>query len=338
MQVRRLFGNGRVDARSNANTARERDRAAVARREGVFTTRTVHAVAEREFSGISDYRAKLHANCKELEATCVEGKQTIDSWIVDLMALAAKRRCPEPGCPELTEGGRCKQHRYTAHERHASSERQKEHGGWYSKKAWRDFRAWFVSKHPLCVQCKLDGRATPVDQVDHIFGREEQPQWALTEEACQSLCYGHHTQKTVRQTANGYQRYVVCGPPCSGKTTWVRRFRTEDSYAWDADETVLRLTGTHGHDQDWTALKPEVDQLRAQWEQRAKQHSGMVFEIATYPKTAWAMATALGAEVVVMNVEREECLRRLRQSGRARQLETERIIDDWYATIGADSR
>jgi 5-methylcytosine-specific restriction protein A len=36
-------------------------------------------------------------------------------------------------------------------------------------RAWKKIRARFLSKHPLCEQCKKAGRLTPAEEVHHIL-------------------------------------------------------------------------------------------------------------------------------------------------------------------------
>jgi hypothetical protein len=38
-------------------------------------------------------------------------------------------------------------------------------------------------------------------------------------------------------------RFVVCGPPASGKTTWVSLRRQPGDVVWDFDDVVAVMTG-----------------------------------------------------------------------------------------------
>jgi len=66
----------------------------------------------------------------------------------------------------------------------------------YKTKAWKHFRAWFVRHNPVCVVCSENGRATPVDVVDHIIPIKQGGE-PLSESNCQSLCNAHHNRKTA---------------------------------------------------------------------------------------------------------------------------------------------
>lgn len=68
----------------------------------------------------------------------------------------------------------------------------------YGSNRWRDFRAWFLMRNPLCVECKKEGRIVTANQLDHIKPRKTHPELAFEETNCQGLCRRHHGQKTRR--------------------------------------------------------------------------------------------------------------------------------------------
>ena len=67
----------------------------------------------------------------------------------------------------------------------------------YHSSAWRKLRAWHVKQYPICMECKKNGRATPVDVVDHI---EEISDGGARLDASNlmSLCHAHHNMKSAK--------------------------------------------------------------------------------------------------------------------------------------------
>ena len=90
------------------------------------------------------------------------------------------RVCSTPGCPELTEGGRCPTCKTEAEQRRGNSAQRG-----YGRRHRDRFRAGVLSKHPTCVICginpstvadhyPLDRRqlqAKGLDPDDPIYGR-----------------------------------------------------------------------------------------------------------------------------------------------------------------------
>jgi 5-methylcytosine-specific restriction protein A len=72
----------------------------------------------------------------------------------------------------------------------------------YNGRKWRKLRASFLSKHPLCVMCESEGRATAATVVDHKvqvkLGGE-----GYDEDNLQSLCKKHHDSKSGRERHTG---------------------------------------------------------------------------------------------------------------------------------------
>jgi 5-methylcytosine-specific restriction protein A len=63
---------------------------------------------------------------------------------------------------------------------------------------WQKFRAWFVKRHPLCVDCLLEGKPVAVQEVHHIKKLTEYPELRLVESNCLALCKSHHSTRTQR--------------------------------------------------------------------------------------------------------------------------------------------
>jgi len=113
------------------------------------------------------------------------------------MPTRPPRACAAPGCPRLvTDTARCPEHEKARHraidERRGSSTER----GYGSD--WQRFRAWWLSQHPLCVECEREGRVEVATDVDHVVSIAEAPERRLDPTNVRSLCHRHHSARTMR--------------------------------------------------------------------------------------------------------------------------------------------
>ena len=99
-----------------------------------------------------------------------------------------KRPCRHPGCPNLSDGVYCEEHR-TLYARESATQR-----GYDGR--WRKARERFLRAHPLCVVCQREGRLTPATVVDHIIPHRGNQQLFWDESNWAPMCKPHHDQKT----------------------------------------------------------------------------------------------------------------------------------------------
>ena len=78
-----------------------------------------------------------------------------------------KRPCAYPGCPNLTDGTYCEQHRQKAQTEYNKYRRDPKANSKYGRE-WHRIRARYVAAHPLCVKCLEAGIITPTEEVHHI--------------------------------------------------------------------------------------------------------------------------------------------------------------------------
>lgn len=54
---------------------------------------------------------------------------------------------------------------------------------YYGSKAWKDLRNAYITQHPLCENCMLEGRATAAEEVHHkkpfLTGITDDDKWLL---------------------------------------------------------------------------------------------------------------------------------------------------------------
>lgn len=116
------------------------------------------------------------------------------------MPTSARRACLHPGCGRSARGAYCEQHR-RAREQHR---RQTDPSiGFYKTHRWRKFRAWFLRRNPLCMECLQRNRTVVATQVDHKIPRRVRPDLEYDEGNCQPLCAGCHSRKTLRERQGG---------------------------------------------------------------------------------------------------------------------------------------
>ena len=122
------------------------------------------------------------------------------------MPDAPARPCLHTGCGEYAvRNGRCSEH---ASDPEKARGKTKERG--YDG-LWRNFRAWFLRKHPLCIGTKVGkswmifvesdlwrdcGR--PAKQVHHIQKIIDSPELRLVESNCMPQCDDCHAIRSSR--------------------------------------------------------------------------------------------------------------------------------------------
>ena len=83
------------------------------------------------------------------------------------MPSKPKRPCSYPGCPNLTDGQYCEEHRQLMEHNYNKYTRSPDVHKKYGR-AWKRIRDSYAAAHPLCERCLEEGRLTPVDEVHHI--------------------------------------------------------------------------------------------------------------------------------------------------------------------------
>ena len=107
-----------------------------------------------------------------------------------------KKPCSYPGCPKLTDGRYCPEHKKLMDKQYNETFRDKEATAFYNSHTWKKKRADFLIEHPFCEECRRQGRLSKATMVDHIlpmrFGG-----LALDDENLQALCASCHTKKSI---------------------------------------------------------------------------------------------------------------------------------------------
>ena len=82
------------------------------------------------------------------------------------MPRKPKRPCSYPGCPKLTDGRFCEEHKKQENRRYEKYDRDPAVHRRYGR-AWKRIRDRYVSQHPLCEKCLEHGKLTMTEEVHH---------------------------------------------------------------------------------------------------------------------------------------------------------------------------
>ena len=231
-----------------------------------------------------------------------------------------------------------------------------------------DARLRFLRKHPLCLECQIKGITRAATEVDHVMPL------ALggydIESNKQSLCAECHRAKTARDfgkrlkprvgvdgwpvaprpASNEAQErrfpsgllasripvVMVCGPPASGKSTYVAAHAAQDDLVIDLDLIIEGIS------------KLPVHQAGPEWVGRAlDQRNIMLRSLATdllHPRAWFVVGAAdlterklwagtLRASVILLDTPLDECIRRIKadQTRKPRAPQMISAAQAWWA-------
>jgi len=111
------------------------------------------------------------------------------------MPTPFSKPCQHAGCHNYALSGQrfCKEH---LNDRWQKRKGSTERGYNYR---WQQFRDSFLKAHPLCEECKRNGKVTPATDVDHIVPHKGNKNIFWDENNLQALCHACHARKTVNE-------------------------------------------------------------------------------------------------------------------------------------------
>lgn len=126
-------------------------------------------------------------------------------------------------------------------------------------------------------------------------------------------------------------RFVVAGSPCSGKTIYVREHMQAGDVVYDYDTMHQALSGqaSHQHDQ---RIRPYVLAARdtvLDMLSNAPEQAAWIITASPRMAELQSLQSKLGAELILLEVTREEAHRRCDSDGRP--AEWHGYIDRWFA-------
>lgn len=211
----------------------------------------------------------------------------------------------------------------------------------------QELRARRLKAHPLCAECEKAGLVKATDVIDHIqplaMGGED------VDENVQGLCHLCHEIKTATEQPSGAavsnhpawlepalgRLRIVCGPPCSGKSTYVRKHAAESDLVIDLDDILARI-----HPGYRPYCSP-IDSL--QFNQAIRVRNALLGSLSKKPaRDAWFIVGAptvaerdwwvgaLGGEVILLEADRSILKARALERGPIAYPACAAAIDRWH--------
>lgn len=131
-------------------------------------------------------------------------------------------------------------------------------------------------------------------------------------------------------------RFIVAGPPCAGKSTYVRNSFKKGDLVYDYDTLHGALSGQGSH-QHLDGIKPFVFAARdAVFDalEKRKEQAAWIITSTKSREALQGMAERFGAEIVFLDVSREEAHRRADLDGRPEAWHG--YIDAWFDQADID--
>jgi 5-methylcytosine-specific restriction protein A len=106
--------------------------------------------------------------------------------------------CSYPGCPNLTEGRYCEEHKKLREKQYNKYHRDKVVQSIYNSKEWKMLRRKKLELNPECEQCLREDRITRATMVDHIVPIKKGG-GVFSMSNLQSLCWNCHSRKSAKE-------------------------------------------------------------------------------------------------------------------------------------------
>ncbi len=265
------------------------------------------------------------------------------------MPRKAAKACAHPGCPNLVRDSKqryCETHRQQRQRKHDAQRGTSSQRGYGSR--WRRLRKMVLSGQPLCADPfgthAALGELVVATEVDHIIPKRAGGGDSM--DNLQALCRACHNRKTRVDTRRKVKLgpslipvTIVAGPPGAGKTTYVEERAKWGDLIVDVDALFVALSG-----QAWYE-KPEVllsfvlearDAVLARLSTGSQvRHAWVITSQADRDKLA-ALRDTLGAQLVVLEIDALECVRRISQDERRadRIPQWQELVRAWWRKYG----
>lgn len=231
--------------------------------------------------------------------------------------------CVESGCPELTTSTRCTAHarakdkaRGTRQQRGYGKDHEAERARWTPLVATGNVKCW------RCGDYIEAGAAWDLGHDDQDRSKYRGPEHV----GCNRATSGRTACEVT----------VVCGPPCSGKSTWVREQMQRGDLVVDYDDIAQRLGSPRSHNHHPKFYKRvEATIARALDGIRRGRHE-RAWVIRSNLARAQALADDLGARLVV--IDEPDAVLIERAAKRPDPSATIRGIREWRQAHGISPR
>lgn len=226
------------------------------------------------------------------------------------------------------------------HKKYDRDRRRAEEKKFYNSVFWRNLSKVQRTRYPYCQWKYEDGtecRSTHRLCADHIIPRDQGGKDHLSN--LQSLCGTHHNIKTGQETGSFLGRplvTIVCGPPGSGKTSYVLARAKPLDLILDLDRILSALSLCQSHvkplylmQAGWQAR----DAIYAQLEKSKNVPRAWIIEGAPTPERRMMLRDRFNAEVIVLLPTQEQCLARIAKAeNRDQSAPWADYVTQWFAS------
>ena len=129
---------------------------------------------------------------------------------------------------------------------------------------------------------------------------------------------------------------IVTGPPCAGKSFYVRDMALDGDIVVDMDLIAMALVvddiESHDYSDEVRAVARSARKAAVREALRVGQVSRRnVWIVHTSPTAEWSrIYRSVNARVKVIDPGRDVCLSRLAERPKGQHVRTKRVIDEWY--------
>lgn len=199
-----------------------------------------------------------------------------------------------------------------------------------------------LARYPICTRCKPRGIYRPTDEIDHVVPLDRGG--ADEEHNLTGLCAECHEAKTAEEAHWHVSNHpdwlersrvpltIVCGPPCSGKSTLARMRAGPHDLIIELDEIMTTLDPAYRHWQGDRNRERLDDAIRIRNRMLGSlahgcsaPHAWFVVSAPSAQEREWWLAH-LGGELVLLHPGVAECKRRAITRGTPAAIQG---IDEW---------
>lgn len=214
----------------------------------------------------------------------------------------------------------------------------------YNSKNWKVFRLTLINeRRNNCAYCKkiiADSKEIIAHHKTELtIGNVHDTNISLNPENIDIICFTCHNKEHRRfdfREKPGKRVYLVCGPPLSGKTTYVREHMSKGDMVVDIDKLYEAVTLLPAYDKPANLIgnvigihNQLIDNIKTRY---GKWNNAWVIGGYADKYKRDKMSNNLGAEVIFCDVIKEECIIRLDRDDGRKHFKKEWIsyIEKWF--------